>query len=74
MPWRKKWQHTPAFLPGSPASNSLWSHKELDITEQLSGHTDTHTHKDKVKRKLPYNTGDTFSIPSRATKPTRGNH
>ena len=41
-PWRKKWQPTPVFLPEkfygqrSLVGYSLWSHKELDMTEQLS--------------------------------------
>ena len=42
MPWRRRWQPTPAFLPGeshrlrSLAGYSLWVRKELDMTEQLS--------------------------------------
>ena len=42
IPWRRKWQPTPAFLPGkSHGQRSLvdcspWGHKELDTTEQLS--------------------------------------
>ena len=45
IPWRRKWQPTPIFLPGEShgqgnlADCSPWGHKELDITEQLS--TDT---------------------------------
>ena len=41
-PWRRKWQHTPLFLPGefhgqrSLASYSPWGHKESDTTEQLT--------------------------------------
>ena len=40
--WRRKWQPTLVFLPGkfhgqrSLAGYSLWNHKELDRTEQLS--------------------------------------
>ena len=40
-PWRA-WQPTPVFLPGklhgqrSLTGYSLWNHKELDTTEQLS--------------------------------------
>ena len=41
IPWRRKWQPTPVFLPGkkSPGQRSLegyspWVHKELDMTEQ----------------------------------------
>ena len=39
--WRRKWQHTPVFLPGkshgwrSLADYSPWDHKELDTTEWL---------------------------------------
>ena len=42
MPWRRRWQPTPAFLPGeshgqrSLAGYSLWVRKELDVTERLS--------------------------------------
>ena len=36
MPWRRKWQPTPVFLPGkSHGQNSSWGHKELDTSEQL---------------------------------------
>jgi len=43
MPWRRKWQPTPVFLPGeSHGGRSLagYSHRfaELDITEQLTDH------------------------------------
>ena len=43
IPWRRKWQLTPAFLPGefhgkrSLEGYSLWGHKESDTTE--------HTHR-----------------------------
>ena len=39
IPWRRKWQSTPAFLPGkfhgqrSLVGYSPWSRRELDITE-----------------------------------------
>ena len=39
IPWRRKWQPTPVFLPGkshgqrSLASYSPWGHKESDMTE-----------------------------------------
>ena len=39
IPWRRKWQPTPVFLPGEshgqtrPAVYSPWSHKESDMTE-----------------------------------------
>ena len=42
IPWRRKWQPTPVFLPGksdgwrSLAGYSLWGRKESDMTEQLT--------------------------------------
>ena len=42
VPWRRKWQPTPVFLPGeshgqgSLAGYSPWGGKELDTTEQLT--------------------------------------
>ena len=45
IPWRKKWQPIPVFLPGelhgqrSLAGYSPWGHKESDTTEQLT-HTE----------------------------------
>ena len=42
IPWRRKWQPTPVFLPGashgqrSLAGYSPWGHKESDTTEQLT--------------------------------------
>ena len=42
IPWRRKWQPTPVFLPGeshgqrSLAGYSLWGWKESDMTEQNS--------------------------------------
>ena len=41
IPWRRKWQHTPVFLPRKShgwrnlAGYSPWSHKESDMTEWL---------------------------------------
>ena len=41
IPWRRKWQPMPVFLPGeshgrrSLVGSSLWGHKELDTTERL---------------------------------------
>ena len=46
IPWRRKWQPTPVFLPGKSHRKrylvcySPWSHKDLDMTEP----THTHTH------------------------------
>ena len=42
IPWRRKWQPTPVFLPGkshrqsSLESYSPWGRKELDLTERLT--------------------------------------
>ena len=42
IPWRRKWQPTPGFLPGnfhgqrSLAGYSPWGRKELDSTEHSS--------------------------------------
>ena len=42
IPWRRAWQPTPVFLPGvshgqrSLVGFSTWSHKELDMTKQLT--------------------------------------
>ena len=47
IPWRRKWQPTPIFLPGeshgqrSLVGYSPWGHKELDTTERLSTHAYT---------------------------------
>ena len=41
IPWRRKWQPTPVFLPGkSHGQRNLlgYSHKELDMTELLHFH------------------------------------
>ena len=42
IPWRRKWQPTPVFLPGdshgrrSLAGYSLWGRRESDTTERIS--------------------------------------
>ena len=42
VPWRRKWQTTPGFLPGKShgqrnlAGCSPWGHKESNTTEQLN--------------------------------------
>ena len=42
IPWKRKWQHTPVFLPGkshgqrSLAGYSIKGHKESDMTERLN--------------------------------------
>ena len=44
IPWRRKWQPTPVFLPGksyrqrSLVGYSPWGCKELNMTEPLSMH------------------------------------
>ena len=51
IPWRRKWQPTPVFLPGkshgqrSPVSYSPWGCKKSDMTERLST---AHRHKGKA--------------------------
>ena len=49
IPWGKKWQPTPGFLPESPWTGELgglhaWDHKESDTTERLNTHVHIHTH------------------------------
>ena len=45
IPYRRKWQPLPLFLPGkfhgqrSPAGYSPWGRKELDMTEQAPKHS-----------------------------------
>ena len=49
IPWRRKWQPTPVFLPGKPhgqrslAGYSPWGCKNLDMTERLSTRHSLHT-------------------------------
>jgi len=44
IPWRRKWQSSPVFLPGkfhgqkSLVGYSPWGHKKSDMTEWLSAH------------------------------------
>ena len=45
IPWRRKWQYTPVFLPEKPhgqrrlAGYSLQGHKESDSTQHRACHT-----------------------------------
>jgi len=45
IPWRRKWQPVPVFLPGKSLGQrslegcSLWGHKESDIAEHTCMHT-----------------------------------
>ena len=47
IPWRKKWQPTPVFLPGKPhghrslAGYRTWDRQESDTTEHLSTHRES---------------------------------
>ena len=49
VPWRRKWQPTPVFMPGKfhGQRNTVGYHpqhrKELDTTEHTHAHTHTHT-------------------------------
>ena len=38
IPWSRKWQPTPVFLPGKYLGQRKWGHKESDMTEQLNTH------------------------------------
>ena len=55
IPWRRKWQPTPIFLPRnshgqrSLAGYSPWGHNESDMTEHA--HTYAHSIKKKNKQK-----------------------
>ena len=46
IPWRRKWQPTPAFSPGkshgqkSLAGYSPWGRKELDMTQRLNSNNE----------------------------------
>ena len=57
IPWRRAWQPTPVFLPGEspwteePGGYSLWSCKELGMTEQLK-HMDTMIKKKSNKSQI----------------------
>ena len=54
IPWRREWLPTPIFLLGelygqrSLMSYSPWSHKELDMTEQLNTFTSHFQYNKKV--------------------------
>ena len=54
IPWSRKWQPTPVFLPGefhvqrSLAGYSPWGPKESDTTERI-----THTYLDSVFKEYP---------------------
>ena len=60
IPWSRAWQPTPVFLPGelhgqrSLAGYSLWSRKELDLTEQLSLSVVCLSHHSPLRSLLPF--------------------
>ena len=76
IPWRRKWQPTPVFLPGksqgqrSLAGYGSWDHKESDMTECAH----THTQSIVLNLELPkYNR--TFCLQKQFPKwPQDGNH
>jgi len=57
IPWRRKWQPTPVFLPGEPHGQrslegySPWVHKESDTTECLSTQHTKHKRKNHKNSK-----------------------
>ena len=59
IPWKRKWQPTPVFLPGeshgqrSLAGYSAQGHKESDMTEQLH----------RKRKKVPDLTQDLHCLP-----------
>ena len=65
IPWRRKRQPTPVFLPGKfhgqwrLVGYSPWGHQELDMSEQLS----THVHYLSNKYNLPTASIFLFSLP-----------
>ena len=50
IPWNRKWQSTPVFLPRkcygqrSLVGCSPWGHKQSHMTKHACRHTHTHTH------------------------------
>ena len=62
IPWRRRWQPTPGFLPGeSHEQRSLvdyapWGQKESDTTEQLNNNNDRVTHTHTHTRAVSYKT------------------
>ena len=68
IPWRRKWQPTPVFLPGeshgrrSLVGYSPWDRKESDTTEQLQFHFHFQKllNKSKLKNKNKNKNKNTF--------------
>ena len=69
IPWRRKWQPAPIFLPGksqgqrSLVDYSLWGHKELGTTERLKNNSNKHLIK-CFKKWLPEMPISLFSVSS----------
>ena len=59
IPWSRKWQPAPVFLPGKShgarrlAGYSLWGHKESDTTKGLSKRTHRHFAQGMVLMRTP---------------------
>ena len=64
IPWRRKWQPTPVFLPGklhgcgNLIGHSPWGRKESDTTEKLSlSETEAESQTPRIDRWLPRDRG-----------------
>ena len=74
IPWRRKWQPTPVFLPGkshgqkSLASYSPQGHKESDTTKQLWGFPCS-----SVGKESACSAGDLGLFPGLGRSPGEGN-
>ena len=77
IPWSRKWQPTPAFLPGkcygnwSLAGFSAWSYKELDTMSEWA-HT-VLVFGISVVKNQPANAGNMSLIPGWDRSPEEGN-
>ena len=78
IPWRRKWQPTPVFLPGKPhgwrslVGYSPWSHKESDTTEWLHFILTKGFPNSSVGKESACNAGDPSSIPGLGRYPGEG--
>ena len=70
IPWRRKWQCTPVFLPGKFHGQrnllcySSWGHKESDMTEQLNTHIFGYWIKSRVSRHSHRNSLEILTSPT----------
>ena len=68
IPWRRKWQPTPIFLPGefqgqrSLAGYSPWGHKESDMTERLTLSLFTHNYSSPTTRAIQTDLRDVVGL------------